>query len=397
MRLNVFKNIRLSLQLYALVAVTLAIATGLIFYSMQQVKSTQGTLKHTIDNRMVSGQSIQGVADALSMSLEASLDVIEKKKSAIDAHDEIKKAIDKARDDWDNYFLGDMITQEQELADETTPMLDAAYGKIDKLLKKLETNDVADLATWRNETLRPALVDDTSNLKKLIAMQLTAANLDLDAANKNYQQSLRNSIVMMSSGAFLAIFLAWFIIRSAMRKLGADPGVAAEVARRVANGELEFEMKAGKNDAISLMGALRQMKDSLLHSKLDYQGQINAISKVQGVIECTLDGDVSNANEIFLGLTGYALEDVKTKNYSMFVDSQESGANQAMWKALQNGENRQGEFRVMSRDKRELWFQGVFNPIVDANGKPFKVVAYLSDITNQRQEAVLNSASRGAP
>src|SRR3954464_3351352 len=107
MRLNVFKNIRLSVQLYALVVVVLAIATGLIYYAMQQVSATQGTLKHTIDNRMVSGQSIQGVADALALSQEASLDVIEKKKSAIDAHDEIKKAVDKARDDWDNYFLGD--------------------------------------------------------------------------------------------------------------------------------------------------------------------------------------------------------------------------------------------------------------------------------------------------
>src|SRR5687767_11608003 len=144
--MRLFKNIRLSLQLYALVAVTLAIATGLIFYAMEQVRSTQGTLKHTIDNRMVSGQSIQGAADALSLSLEASLDVIEKKQTALDAHDQIKKAIDKAREDWDNYFLGDMITEEQELADETTPMLDSAYGKIDKLLKKLETNELSDLA-----------------------------------------------------------------------------------------------------------------------------------------------------------------------------------------------------------------------------------------------------------
>ena len=191
---------------------------------MQQVRSTQGTLKHTIDNRMVSGQSIQGVADALSLSLEASLDVIEKKQSALDAHDQIKKAIDKARDDWDNYFLGDMIPEEQELADETTPMLDGAYSKIDKLLKKLESNDLADLPAWRNETLRPALAEGASNLKKLIAMQLTAANLDLEKANKNYQLALRNSIVLMSSGALLAILLAWFIIRSAMRKLGADPG-----------------------------------------------------------------------------------------------------------------------------------------------------------------------------
>ena len=238
MRFNVFKNIRLSLQLFALVAFTLAIAAGLIAYSMQQVRSTQGTLKHTIDNRMVSGQSIQGVADALSLSLEASLDVIEKKQTAIDAHDQLKKAIDKARDDWDNYFLGDMITEEQELADETTPMLDGAYGKIDKLLKKLETGDVADLAVWRNETLRPALVDGAANLKKLIAMQLTAANLDLENANKNYQLAMRNSIVLLSAGALLAILLAWFIIRSAMRKLGADPGVAAQVARRVASGDL---------------------------------------------------------------------------------------------------------------------------------------------------------------
>src|SRR5688572_31767990 len=124
MRLNPFKNIRLSTQLFALVAVSLAIAAGLMTYAMQQVRATQGTLKHTIDNRMVSGQSIQGVADALSLSLEASLDVIEKKSTPIDAHDQIKKATDKARDDWDNYFLGDMIAEEQALADETTPLLD---------------------------------------------------------------------------------------------------------------------------------------------------------------------------------------------------------------------------------------------------------------------------------
>jgi len=396
MRLNVFKNIRLSLQLFALVAFTLAIAAGLIAYSMEQVRSTQGTLKHTIDNRMVSGQSIQGVADALSLSLEASLDVIEKKQTALDAHDQIKKAIDKARDDWDNYFLGDMITEEQALADETTPLLDSAYGKIDKLLKKLETGDIADLALWRNQTLRPALADGASNLKKLIAMQLTAANLDLDAANKNYKLAMRNSIVLLSAGALLAILLAWFIIHLAMRKLGADPGIAAQVARRIASGDLQFEMGARRHDAISLMGALRQMKDSLLHSKLDYQGQINAIAKVQGVIECTLEGNVGNANEIFLNVLGYALEDVKDKNYSMFVDSQDSAANQGLWQALQRGESRQGEFRVSTRDKREVWFQGVFNPIVDASGKPFKVVAYLNDVTKQRQEALLNAAFRGA-
>src|SRR5262245_6053073 len=64
MRLNPFKNIRLATQMYALVGVALLVATGLSFYAMHAVRSTQGTLKYTVDNRMVSGQSIQGVADA---------------------------------------------------------------------------------------------------------------------------------------------------------------------------------------------------------------------------------------------------------------------------------------------------------------------------------------------
>jgi methyl-accepting chemotaxis protein len=398
MRLNPFKNIRLSTQLFALVAVSLAIAAGLMYYAMQQVQATQGTLKHTIDNRMVSGQSIQGVADALSLALEASLDVVEKKQTALDAHDQIKGAVDEARDAWDRYFLGDMIPEEQELADETTPLLDAAYNTIDKLLKRLEKGEIADLAAWRNDTLRPALADGASNLKLLIAMQLKAANLDLDAAKVSYQKAQRNSIYLLSGGALLAIVFALFIIRGAMRRLGADPREAAAVARRVASGDLQFEMEAGSHDEVSLMGALRQMKASLLHSKLDYEGQINAIAKVQGVVECSPSGELISANDIFLKLMGYTLDEVRGKSYTMFVDAEvRDNANyQTFWQALQRGESRQGEYRKKARDGREVWVQGVYNPILDADGKPAKIVAYLSDVTQQRQEALLNAAFRGA-
>src|SRR6187399_1565957 len=110
MRIKLFKNVRLATQLFALVAISFLIAMGLIAYAMQQVRATQGTLKHTIDNRMVSVQSIQGVADALTVSLEGSLSVIEKKQEAKEAHDQIKEAVDKAHEDWDRYFLSEMIS-----------------------------------------------------------------------------------------------------------------------------------------------------------------------------------------------------------------------------------------------------------------------------------------------
>ena len=398
MRFNPFKNIRLSFQLYSLVAVSLLIAAGLIAYAMNLVQATQGTLKHTIDNRMVSGQAIQGVADALNLALEDSLKVIEKTQTAQEAHEEIKAAMDKAHDDWDRYFLGDMIPDEQALADETTPLLDKAYSGINKLLKKLESGDVATLAAWRNETLRPALADGSSNLKKLIEMQLTAANLDLEKDQAHYKLVERNSRLMLGGAGLLTVLLAWLIIRGAMRKLGADPAKAAAVARRIASGDLQFEMLPGKNDEVSLMGALRQMKDSLLHSKLDYEGQINAIAKVQGVIECAPDGTILNCNDIFLKLLGYTLEDVKGKNYSMLVDEEirRTSSYQGFWPALARGESKQGEYRKQAFDRSSVWVQGVYNPILGADGKPFKIVAYLTDITKQRQEALLNAAFRGA-
>jgi hypothetical protein len=55
-----------------------------------------------------------------------------------------------------------MIPEEQTLADETTPMLDGAYAKIGKLLKKLESGDIADLPAWRHDTLLPALHDGSA-------------------------------------------------------------------------------------------------------------------------------------------------------------------------------------------------------------------------------------------
>jgi len=398
MRFISLRNLRLSTQLFSLVAVSFLIAVGLIGYALMELRNTQDTLKYTIDNRMVSGQSLQGVADALTLASEGSLEVVEMKKTAAEARAEIQAATEKAHEDWDMYFLGNMIPEEQELADATTPMLDAAYSAIDNLLAKLEKGEVADLASWRNGTLRPALVGGATNLKQLIAMQLKAANLDLEAAKSAYRKALSNSILMLSIGALVATLLAWVIIRGAMRSLGADPAEAAKVARRVASGDLQFELKAARYDDVSLMGALRQMKASLLHSKLDYEGQINAIAKVQGVVECTPQGEIISANDIFLNLMGYTLDEVKGKDYGMFLDQDaRNGASyQTFWPALQRGESRQGEYRKVPRDGHEIWARGTFNPVVDAEGKPFKVVAYLVDVTKQRQEALLNAAFRGA-
>src|SRR6185369_14530781 len=101
-------------------------------------------------------------------------------------------------------------------------------------------------------------------------------------------------------------------------------------------------------------------------SKLDYEGQISAIAKVQGVIECTPDGVVTNANGILLELLGFAIDDLRGRNYSKLTAAETQSGD--LWQALQRGESRRGEFQLVAFDKREVWVQGVFNPILDAEG-----------------------------
>lgn len=116
---------------------------------------------------------------------------------------------------------------------------------------------------------------------------------------------------------------------------------------------------------------------------LDALGKVAAINSSQAVIEFELDGTIIDANENFLGATGYRLEEIKGKHHSIFVtDSYRKSAEySAMWKDLAAGKFRDGEFHRLRKDGSDLWLQASYNPVFDRHGDPFKVVKFASDIT----------------
>ncbi len=120
--------------------------------------------------------------------------------------------------------------------------------------------------------------------------------------------------------------------------------------------------------------------------ELDYVGQIDAIQRSQAVIEFDMNGVVLNANEMFLKMVGYTLPELKGKQHSQFVEeSIRNGPEyREMWQRLNRGESISGEFRRIAKGGREIYIQGVYSPILDKNGKPFKVVKYASDVTEAR-------------
>ncbi|MET0969785.1 MAG: PAS domain-containing methyl-accepting chemotaxis protein [Tardiphaga sp.] len=138
----------------------------------------------------------------------------------------------------------------------------------------------------------------------------------------------------------------------------------------------------------------------------NFSGQIDAIGKSQAVIEFNMDGVVLNANTNFLGVVGYSLSEIQGKHHSMFVTPAERDSDdyRNFWAALRRGEYQTAEYQRVGKGGKQVWIQASYNPILDLNGKPYKIVKYATDTTKQvfdrmkseRVRAMMEQVAAGA-
>jgi methyl-accepting chemotaxis protein len=133
--------------------------------------------------------------------------------------------------------------------------------------------------------------------------------------------------------------------------------------------------------------------------KAEYEGKVQAIDRVQAVIEFELDGKVITANENFLKIFGYSVDEIRGKHHRMFCDPGyvESPDYTRFWQKLGRGEYESGEFKRLSKDGAEIWLQASYNPIFDADGRPLKIVKFASDISLEVQKRSLALLEMSTP
>jgi methyl-accepting chemotaxis protein len=162
--------------------------------------------------------------------------------------------------------------------------------------------------------------------------------------------------------------------------------------KRLGKGGKEVWIQASYNPIMDLNGKpLKVVKydTDVTEQKFrnaDYAGQIEAIGKSQAVIEFQMDGTIIQANENFLNTMGYQADEVKGKHHSMFAESEykKSPEYRHFWETLNRGEYQAAEYKRIGKGGKVVWIQASYNPIMDLNGKPFKVVKYATDITGRK-------------
>jgi methyl-accepting chemotaxis protein len=189
-------------------------------------------------------------------------------------------------------------------------------------------------------------------------------------------------------------------------ELAAGRYQAGELKRIAKNGS-DVWIQASYNPVLGTDGRVARVvkiATDVTRTKLrnaDYEGQLAAINKSLAVIELGLDGTVKTANENFLAVLGYSLAEIQGRHHRMFVDPAyaDSADYRRFWSDLADGHFQQAEFKRIAKGGKEVWIQASYNPILDASGRPFKVVKYATDITAQKdrerrlKDGVLGSVS----
>lgn len=119
----------------------------------------------------------------------------------------------------------------------------------------------------------------------------------------------------------------------------------------------------------------------------EFEGKVRAIDRAEAVIEFELDGTILEANANFLNLMGYAREEIVGRHHRIFCDAATANAEsyKAFWEKLGRGEFDKGEYKRLTKNGEDVWIHASYNPIFDSDGRPFKVVKFAADITEEKR------------
>jgi len=177
--------------------------------------------------------------------------------------------------------------------------------------------------------------------------------------------------------------------RAFWRKLSsgaADTGVHKRLRRDGTSAYIQstyMPVKDASGRFVSVMNVVVDLTEARVKAMED-EARLAALSRVQGVAEFKPNGEIINANDNFLKMMGYRLDEIVGKNHRMFVDPDHAASETYLssWAQLNAGEPVVNSFHSVGAGGKKIWMQASYNPVFDVNGKVCKVIKFATDITD---------------
>ncbi|SDM35308.1 methyl-accepting chemotaxis protein [Catalinimonas alkaloidigena] len=161
--------------------------------------------------------------------------------------------------------------------------------------------------------------------------------------------------------------------------------IAQRTQRLLQESQQQAEMlQAQEEEMRQNMEELSATQEEMARKGTEIEHQIKAIQN-SGIasIEFTPDGTILAANESFIQLMGYRLDEIQGKHHRIFMpdDQAHTADYQLFWQELSEGKSKSGEYMRVNRKGERVYLRGSYSAIRDNTGDVVRVLKLATDIT----------------
>jgi methyl-accepting chemotaxis protein len=121
-------------------------------------------------------------------------------------------------------------------------------------------------------------------IDRLVQMATKRSETDEASARERIAAAVWQSALILAAALAASVLVAEIITRGLRRQLGGEPALAAEIATRIAAGDLTVEVETAAGDHSSLLHAMREMRDNLANIVTRARSGTDAIASASGQI-----------------------------------------------------------------------------------------------------------------
>ena len=163
----------------------------------------------------------------------------------------------------------------------------AYLGSEDEFIRLAEAGKLAEAKTELLERARPAQLKYRNAVNEIIKTRKELMKKDGITAKEEGERA-HFIMMVLGAGAILIAALAGFIItRSLTRQLGGEPDFAAEVTRKIADGDLTVDIPLNNGDTTSLLAAMKTMVEKLSQIIGEVRGAADSLSSASEEVSAT--------------------------------------------------------------------------------------------------------------
>ncbi|WP_439687032.1 Methyl-accepting chemotaxis protein [Cupriavidus oxalaticus] len=224
-------------------------------------------------------------------------------------------------------------------------------------------------------------------MAKMVKRRDDRARSNNEEARSVYDATRVWMLALVLGGVALSVLLGVFLARGLSRQLGGEPGYAAEIAKRIADGDFSATVVTRAGDKSSLVYAMQQMQRQLSHMVRDFKESAESIGTASREIAAG-NNDLSQRTEqqaASLEETASSMEELTST-----VRQNADNARQASGLAANASETAVRGGEVVGRVVQTM------DEINDASKKIVDIIGVIEGIAFQTNILALNAAVEAA-